>query len=128
MKPITLQRKNFPKCEYVVTPGEEELVPYKAEKVVNIGSRILDIPTLYELATLMGEDTSKAQNLVTEYQKDIVHISRAIERQRIKAISSENLLDTILNSIDYGLAYVDDEGRIIKINSYLKKCLIPKCI
>ena len=116
-------KKNYMKCDCVITPGEEELVPYKAEKVIDIGSRILDIPTLYELASLMGEDTSKAQKLVTEYQKDIVHISRAIERQRIKVISSENLLDTILNTIDYGLAFVDDEGRILKINSYFKEML-----
>ncbi|RKD21616.1 PAS domain S-box-containing protein [Caminicella sporogenes DSM 14501] len=106
----------YPRLEIAVTPGEVLHIPKFIRTTINIGSRILDIKTIYEIISKLKIKDVLGQSLVTEYIKDIVEISRAIESNRRSVIESQKLLETILNSVESGIAYTDKDGRIISVN------------
>jgi hypothetical protein len=76
--------------DYILTPGEIDLVPDGFIKVINIGDRILDIETFIEFAELLGIDFQPL--LVKRYMKSIVSLSLEydgtdlIKENRIKDI------------------------------------------
>lgn len=108
--------RDYPKLDIVCTPGENHLIPYPDAEIIDIGSRILDIRTLYRMIELLGLSAEEDSSLVTGYLKDIVKISKEIEAKRKAVLASENLLDTIVNSINYGLAYVTSDGNVLNAN------------
>lgn len=103
--------------EIAITPGEAALAPPWVGELIDIGTRILDIRTIYEIVDILEIDEVLKGSLVTEYIRDIVEISRAIDVNRQSARESEKLLETILNSVESGIAYVDNKERIISVNS-----------
>jgi transcriptional regulator with PAS, ATPase and Fis domain len=108
---------DYPKLQIAITPGEVALAPICVSKIINIGARILDIKTIYEIMSLLDVREVLEKSLVTWYIKDIVKISRSIDENRKSAIESQRLLETILNSVESGIAYVDGCGKIVSVNS-----------
>lgn len=117
---------NYPKPEIVITPGEVELVPYTENNVINIGSRIVDIRTIHEIVSELQIEELLKESFVTEYIRDIVEISRSIDVSRRNALESEKMLETILNSVEHGIAFADESGTIISVNSKLESILGKK--
>lgn len=111
---------NYPKLETVITPGEVELVSHAIRKMINIGSRILDIRTIHEIVSELQIEELLKESFVTEYIRDIVEISRSIEASRRNALESERMLETIFNSVEHGIAFVDGTGKMISVNSKLE--------
>lgn len=107
----------YPHLETAITPGEMDLIPGFVKSTIDIGTRILDIKTVHGILSKLDLEEVLQVSLVTEYIKDIVEISRSIEANRKAAIESEKLLKTILNSVESGIAYVDNFERIVTVNS-----------
>lgn len=111
---------DYPKLEIAITPGEADLSPHCVKHLINIGTRILDIGTIYEIISTFGITGVLNESLVTEYIKDIVEISKSIDKNRKSAIESKKLLEAIVNNVEYGIIYIDNDGKIISINSKIK--------
>ncbi|WP_168198196.1 sigma-54 interaction domain-containing protein [Crassaminicella thermophila] len=107
----------YPMIETAITPGEVPIVPNFANYVIDIGTRILDIRTIHEIIAKLDIREMLQESLTTSYIKDIVKISRSIDESRKIAKESEKLLEAIFNSVEFGIAYVDRLGRIIRANS-----------
>lgn len=107
----------YPRLEIAITPGETPIVPGFVNNIIDIGTRILDIRTIYEIISRLGVRAILGESLVTRYIKDIVEISRSIDDSRRSARESEKLLETIFDSVESGIAYVDALGRIVRVNS-----------
>lgn len=108
---------SYPNLEIVITPGEGQLAPYKPKKLIDIESRILDIETIHSLARNLGLEQYLKGSMVTDYIRDIVEISRSIEESRRSSFESQQILQQIVNNLEYGVAFIDNEGRIASINS-----------
>lgn len=107
----------YPKLNTAITPGEVPLVPEFVNNIIDIGTRILDIRTIYELISRLGIRKTLRESLVTRYIKDIIEISKSIDESRRSARESEKLLETIFNNVESGIAYVDANGRVVRVNS-----------
>lgn len=107
----------YPKLQTAITIGETQLVPYMPEKLIDIDIRILDIKSIYEIATALGIDKYIKTSVVTDYIRDIIEISRDIDESRRNNYESQQILQMILNNLDYGVGFVNIEGKIISINS-----------
>ncbi|MCF6465420.1 sigma-54 interaction domain-containing protein [Clostridium sp. Cult2] len=108
---------SYPKLEIAITPGESQLLPYKPNKLIDIGTRILDIQSIHDLASNLGLDKYLKNSLVTDYIRDIIEISKSIEESRRASYESQKILQTIVNNLEYGVAFVNLEGKIMNINS-----------
>lgn len=108
---------SYPNLEIVITPGEGQLAPYNPKKLIDIESRILDIETIHSLARNLGLEQYLKGSMVTEYIRDIVEISRSIEESRRSSFESQQILQQIVNNLEYGVAFIDNEGKIASINS-----------
>lgn len=126
---------SYPQLEIAITPGEAELIPYTPKKLIDIGTRVIDIKSIHEIFTILGINEYLNDSLVTDYIRDIVEISRSIDESRRASYESQEILEMIVNSLEYGIAFVNIEGRVISSNSKLeyifgikKKDLIEKNI
>ncbi|MEN1761153.1 sigma-54 interaction domain-containing protein [Anoxynatronum sibiricum] len=104
------------KAEVVITPGEVDLVPYPPRRLINIGSRILDVQSIHGIVQQLGLEDVFTKSVVTGYLKDIVTITHLIEEKRRTALASEKQLEAVFNSVDTGLIHVDEEGRVVNLN------------
>lgn len=118
--------KNYPRLETAVTPGEVPLVPESVNNIIDIGTRILDIRTIHELTSRLDIKQTLRESLVTRYIKDIIEISRSIDESRRSARESQRLLETIFDSVEYGIVYVNSLGKIVRVNSKFESIFSKK--
>ncbi|HAQ07604.1 MAG TPA: Fis family transcriptional regulator [Bacillus bacterium] len=83
--------------DYILTPGEKNLLPSGLTNVIDIGSRLLDIETFYELAYLLGLENVQAQ-IVKRYIKSLVSLSISIEEVQD---SDDKIVNDIRNVARY---------------------------
>lgn len=124
---------SYPQLEIAITPGEAQLTPYTPKKLIDIGTRVIDIKSIHEIFSILEIDEYLKDSLVTDYIRDIVEISKTIDESRRANLESQEILEMIVNSLEYGIAFVNNEGMIISSNSKLenifgmkKKDLIKK--
>lgn len=72
---------------------------------------------------LLNADHLFTQSLVARYLKEIVNISKSFSESHKKAQKSERLLETIIDSVDSGIAYVGSNHRIVRTNSIFETIL-----
>lgn len=107
---------SYPYLETAITAGESQLAPYLPKKLIDIGARILDIQTIHEICRILDLERYLDDSLVTDYIRDIVEISKSIDESRKKSLEAQTILENIVNSLDYGVAFIDNEGEILSLN------------
>nr|WP_312579837.1 sigma 54-interacting transcriptional regulator [Sedimentibacter sp.] len=124
-----------PNLQIAIVAGERQLVPYKPEKLIDIGSRILDVQSIHEIASVLKIEKQTNVNPIKDYIRDIVDISKEIDESRKAYYESEQKLQLIVNNLDYGVSFISSEGKIMSSNSkfeyifgFKKKDLLSKNI
>jgi sigma-54 dependent transcriptional regulator, acetoin dehydrogenase operon transcriptional activator AcoR len=64
--------------DYILTPGEEDFLPTGLIRVINIGFRVLDIETFYEIANALEREYNPS-HIVKRYMKSLVSLSLEYE-------------------------------------------------
>lgn len=108
---------SYPKLDIGITSGEGQLVPYKPKTLIDIGSRILDVKTIHDVITYFELDAFFNHGFITEYIRDIVEITKSIDESRRSSLESKEILEMIVNNLEYGISFVNMEGKIIGLNS-----------
>lgn len=106
-----------PKLEIAITAGEAQLAPYKPERLIDIGTRMLDVQSIHEVASILGVDKFIKDSLITGYIRDIIEVSKEIDESRRAYYESEQMLQLIVNNLDYGVSFINNEGKIMSANS-----------
>ena len=114
---------NYPKLSVVVTPGELQIAPYLATKAIDLGIRILGLSTIFEIINILDLDASKNHLLVREYLKDIVEISKSIDEKRKESQANREIMESIMNSLDFGIGFIDNVGKLRIHNKKFKQML-----
>lgn len=107
---------SYPALDIAVTIGEPHLVPYGIQKVIDIGTRQIDITTLAEIATRLGLMEVLGHGLSSQYINEIIILLNRINdsAKDIKAVS--NRLETVANCLSKAIMYIDKDGNIITGN------------
>lgn len=108
---------SYPHLQIAITTGESQLAPYKTEKLIDIGSRILDIQSVHKIATILEIDKYIKDSFVIQYIRDIIDVSKKIDESRKAYYESEQMLQHIVNNLDYGVSFINNEGKIMSANS-----------
>ena len=124
----------YPGCDYdeyrcldiAITPGEGELVPSYIKEVVEIGSRIISIRSIHEIVKVLDLEFSFKEELTVKYIKDIVSVTKSIEKSRQLLKESEMSLKMIINNVDLGLVSANENGDILWVNSKIENMIGKK--
>ncbi len=111
---------SYPKLQIAITTGEGQLAPYQPEKLIDIGSRILDVQSIHEIASILEVDKYFKDSLIIEYIRDIIDVSKGIDESRRAYYESEQMLQLIVNNLEHGVAFINNEGKIMSANSKLE--------
>lgn len=124
--PYYPQIDEYESLSIAITPGETQLSPHCVSTIMDIGTRIIDIQTIYEIHNLLGIKAIYNESLVVEYIKDIIEISKSIDTSRRAEKATNEILETIFDTVEYGIAYLDRNFNFIKVNSKLQFILGKK--
>ncbi|MDI6600391.1 MAG: sigma 54-interacting transcriptional regulator [Thermoanaerobacteraceae bacterium] len=102
--------------DYVVTPGEPQLVPYGIESFIDIGVRTLDLSTIYEILEHFNLLNIKSNMISVKYISDIIELTKEAKYYADIQKRVKEQLETILNSIDEGVVAADKNGKIKLVN------------
>jgi len=114
---------SYPRLNIAVTVGEPNLVPYAVKKVINIGTRQIDIITLADIARRLGLIDKLADKLSSKYVNEIIELLNQINdyAKGLKIVSSR--LDTIANCLSKAILYIKNDGTILVSNQELHNIL-----
>lgn len=124
----------YPGCDYnkyrhldiAITPGEPNLVPGYINEIVEIGTRIISIRSIHEIVNLLDLGFTFKEELTVKYIKDIVNVTKSIEKSRQLLKESEMSLKMIINNVDSGLVSTKENGEILWINSKFENMIGKK--
>ncbi len=114
---------SYPKLDIAVTVGELHLVPYEVKKVINIGTRQIDITTLADIARRLGLMDVLGDSLSSQYINEIIRLLNRINdnAKDMKIISSR--LETVANCLTKAIIYTNKDGVIIVSNQEMYNLL-----
>lgn len=113
--------KDYPDIKIAVSPSEPEFIPDYIEEIIDIGSRVLDIPTmLLIINTLTINDKIVHQKLYNYYQK-IFSASQGVSENYNDFLTRTEELDYLLDLSNDGILLTSKEGQILIANKKFKK-------
>jgi len=113
--------KDYHHINYVVSPSEPELVPDYIENVYDVGSRVIDIPTmLLIISTLHIRDKQTQKKLYTYYQ-EIFSPNEGITENYNNLLTQTEELDHLLDLSHDGILLTDTEGKILIYNKTFRQ-------
>ena len=100
-----------------VTPGEANLVPNTIPKVIDIGSRIIDISTWIAVSAYFNYEIPDLSKLASEYICSIVYITQELSREIQKTYLLHKHLEVIVDRIEDGVLAIDEKD-IVRIANH----------
>ncbi|WP_353094991.1 sigma 54-interacting transcriptional regulator [Tissierella praeacuta] len=116
---------SYPELDISVTVGEPHLVPFGVKKVINIGTRQIDIVTVVDIANKLGLMKALGDRLSSQYINDIINLLNRINdtAKDMRVISRR--LETVANCLGKAIIYIDKFGDVIVSNQEMGNIL--KC-
>lgn len=111
------------KFDCVVTPGEPQLVPCGIDNFIDIGVRLLDLSTIYELLGHFNMLDTKSNLISVKYISDIVRLTKEVKYYADTQKTIREQLETILDSIDEGIVETDKRESIRLVNPRAEEML-----
>lgn len=120
----------FPGCDYVkgdfelaITPNEVRLVPYDIKEIMNIGTRIIDPSTIFDILFKLGLISKATIKIVNDYSKNSILLSPSLGYLLNNLYDSDIDYVQILNNIDYGIIIYDRDKKISFYNKETQRIL-----
>lgn len=114
---------SYPKLNIGVTVGEPHIVPYEVKKVIDIGTRQIDIITVVEIAKRLGIMDALQDSLSSQYNHEIIRLVNRINDSAKEMKIIGNRLDIVANCLPKAIIYVDKNGCVITGNKELYSIL-----
>ena len=116
-----------PAYDFLITPGELEFSPHNAHDVIDIGARILDITTIYDvvksLRMLSQEMDEKIHLVSAKYMSKIISLGKELHLRHQNLQALNDFLVRTINSVNDGILSYDDGGCIRLINHIAARIL-----
>lgn len=109
--------------EIAITPGEEAFLPKGVKKVINIGTREIDIISIMEIIIHLG-NLEKYQDLLSSYfYRKIVRQYKKYVNISNKSIKLTKILKDILDNGAEGIIYTNTKNEVLVYNKVSKETL-----
>lgn len=121
--PVQLDKIENIRDKVIIMLGQSKYTPYSSNKIINIGSSILDINTIMDIAVKLNlEDVLNRQNIKKSY-KEIVTANFGLSKILGKTNKFESQVDILLQVIDDGVIGINSNGLIFSYNESARRIL-----
>ncbi len=114
---------SFKNLKTAITPGEIDKVPPCATKIIDIGPRIIDINTLYNIMDKLNLPHRDTTFITKKYMQKIINVSKRIAAINNNVNSLNVYLNNIVDSLVNGILVIDENGFIKYANEEMMKIL-----
>ena len=106
--------------DFVITPGEAALIPMRHERVIDIGTRILDIASIIEITQALEIVDARSDEQVhlisAKYMRKIISLGQELHAKHAHVQALNGMVLQVINSVDDGILAYDGSGRVVLIN------------
>ena len=107
----------YPKdVEMAITVGEPELVPQEIKRVVDIGTRVVDLSTWIEIYVYFQYESRHISKLTTRYLKSFVYLAGVLSNEIQRTKLWHSYLESIVDRIEDAVIAVGEDECIRIIN------------
>lgn len=117
--------ESYKKLKIAITPGESDKVPDCVEKVIDLGPRIMDINTLYNIMDKLNFGNKDTRFFTKRYMQKIINVSKNISLVNNNVNTLNTYLNNIVDSLVNGILVIDENGYIKYANEQMTKLLSP---
>jgi len=114
---------DYQRQKIAITPGEAHLVPPGVERVIDIGSRQVDISTIVELVQRLGLMEQLGDSISSHHLQEITRLLKEIDRAGKQVSDMRDTLQIMADYAPNGILYTDLSGRVILGNHTLATVL-----
>lgn len=109
--------------DVAITPNEVKLVPEGIKNVINIGPRVIDSSTIFDMLNKLDLLNKRTTELVLNHMNMTIPLSPGLTA--VLNYNAQNKLnfELALNSLDYGIIVYDHDSRIIFCNKVILNIL-----
>lgn len=116
-RPFYLQEEPDKNITIAITPGEPQLVPPTIKKVINIGSRLIDISSLVELYNHFHLSSfSSMTHLTARFMQSLVDITKELSDEMFRSKLWQNSLESIVRNMDEAVLVYNNDLNIEVFN------------
>lgn len=102
--------------EMAINLGEEKLIPNYINDVINIGSRVVDITTIIEIAVKMNIMDDSFDFLSSHYIRELVTMGKRLNNHIEYQGRTNKKLDNVINHVHDGIIYINQDQEIEIVN------------
>lgn len=114
---------SYKKLKIAITPGEPDKVPSCVTKVINMGPRMIDINTLYNIMDKLNLAHRDTTFITKKYMQKIINVSKRIAAINNNVNALNVYLNNIVDSLVNGILVIDENGYIKYANDEMIKIL-----
>ncbi len=123
LTPVYPGLKEIPDLNWAITPGEKNCVPESVDNVIDIGNRVLDISTIFDIAVKLNLENILEKRQTRRYFDNIMPVSLGLEKIIGKKNSLEGKLNILLQSLDVAIIGINSNGMVNSFNISAEKIL-----
>ena len=109
----------------LITFGEYDdqchYLPRCIEKIIDVGIRTIDISTIVEIMLRLGLPDEKMHQVTAKYVKDLIALTREINRLNHNNESVRREMETIVQTVDEGIITLDACDNVLVFNAAAEK-------
>lgn len=109
-------KKDVKNVKIAINLGEERLIPPYIKEVINIGSRVIDITTVIEIAVKMDIMDNSFDFLSSHYIRELVTMGKRLNNHIKYQGRTNKKLDTVINHVHDGIIYINQDQEIEIVN------------
>lgn len=114
--PYSSDKQNPLNIKTAVTAGDSYLVPDFIENIIDIGDRVIDLPTVADIGVILKLPAKKLYGIIENYKKDIISTNYGFSQILNESNDIKKQLKTILNFITDSIIATDLDGCITEFN------------
>lgn len=109
--------EKYKKLQLAVTPGESYLAPECVKKIIDIGTREVDITTIVEVLLHFDLLNTVGKDLTSRFVSSIIDLSKQFNYEANHFLKLKNILQTIVDNSSDAIMYYSPSGEIIEVNN-----------
>lgn len=101
--------------------NEYEKIPQTIEKVINIGERVLDSYTLFDILSKLGHLNERTSNIIINHMGEIIPRSTGFLSMIGNIMGNMEYVQNAINALSEGFILFNPKGTIILFNKWAEK-------
>jgi len=115
---------SYKKLKIAITPGETDKVPDCVTTVINLGPRIININSMYQIMDKLNLGHKDTTFIIKKYMQKIINVSQHVSAVNNKVNELNGYLNNIIHNLVNGILVYDENGYIKYANEKMKKFLL----